>query len=337
MQLSILDQSMIPEGSTPTQALTNTLDLARTADALGYHRYWLAEHHATASFASPAPEIMIARLTAETTGLRIGSGGVLLPYYSPFKVAETFRVLQALAPGRVDLGIGRGAGASSRDARLLNPSLGGYSDHAFGEQVSALQAFLGEPGDRGGVMPTVDGVPQVWLLGASPSSAILAGRLGLPYSFAHFGRPEVVTEAVRAYRDSFNTRGGGSPRVMVGIGVYCAPTRAEAEHVFASQRLFRQRMTQGDLRPVPAPETALAELHHRPAPTVGEREEWPRYAVGSPSDVAEQLSAMATAVGVDEFVVLSTIHGHSDRVRSYALLADALGLRPRTSPALQRA
>ncbi|MEU1607906.1 LLM class flavin-dependent oxidoreductase [Micromonospora matsumotoense] len=166
---------------------------------------------------------------------------------------------------------------------------------------------------------------------------MLAGRLGLPYSFAHFGRPEVVTEAVQAYRDSFDTRSGGSPRVMVGIGVYCAPTRAEATHVFASQRLFRQRMTQGDLRPVPPPETALAELHHRPAAAVGDREQWPRYAVGSPTDVAEQLTAMATAVGVDEFVVLSTIHRHRDRVRSYALLADALGLRPRMSPALQRA
>ncbi|SDT78894.1 LLM class flavin-dependent oxidoreductase [Actinoplanes derwentensis] len=337
MQLSILDQSMVPEGSTPTQALTNTIDLARAADALGYHRYWLAEHHATASFASPAPEIMTARLSAETTGLRIGSGGVLLPYYSPFKVAETFRVLQALAPGRVDLGIGRGSGATARDARLLNPALGHPSDHAFAEQVSATRAFLGERGDRDGIMPPVDGMPEIWLLGASPSSAALAGRLGLPYSFAHFGRPEIVTEAVRAYRQSFDGSGGGTPRVMAGIGVYCAPTRAEAERVFASQRLFRQRMSRGDLRPVPAPETALAELHGRPEIPPTARPEWPSYAVGSPAEVAEQLTAMAAAVGIDEFVVLSTIHGHEDRVRSYALLAEALGVRPRRVAATQGA
>jgi luciferase family oxidoreductase group 1 len=278
---------------------------------------------------------MIARLTAETTALRIGSGGVLLPYYSPFKVAETFRVLQALAPGRIDLGIGRGAGATTRDARLLNPALDNASDEAFAQQITAVQAFLGRPGDRDGIMPAVDGAAQVWLLGASSSSAALAGRLSLPYSFAHFGRPEVVAEAVRTYRQSFDPSGGGIPRVMVGIGVYCAPTRAEAQHIFASQRLFRQRMSQGDLRPVPDPETALAELRGRPEALVSERAEWPRYAVGSPTDVADQLTAMAAAIGVDEFVVLSTIHSHEDRVQSYALLAEALGVRPRPVPALQ--
>ncbi|MGW0506828.1 LLM class flavin-dependent oxidoreductase [Micromonospora sp. NPDC003241] len=332
MQLSILDQSMIPEGSTPTQALHHTLDLARAADALGYHRYWLAEHHATPSFASPSPEVMVARLSGETSGIRIGSGGVLLPYYSPFKVAETFRVLQALAPGRVDLGIGRGAGASSRDARLLNPHLYTSSDDAFGEQVDAVRAFLGAPGDQGGIMPSVDGTPQVWLLGASPPSAALAGRLGLPYSFAHFGRPELVTEAVQTYRRHFDPRTGGTPRVMVGIGVYCAPTREEAEHVFASQRLFRHRMSRGDLRPVPPAEVALAQLPGLGEDLLTERTEWPRYLVDSPGEVARQLAAMSEAVGVDEFVVLSTIHDHQARVRSYALLAEACGLRPRDVP-----
>lgn len=332
MLLSILDQSMVPEGSTATQALQNTIDLARAADGLGYHRYWLAEHHATASFASPAPEIMVARVAAETRGIRVGSGGVLLPYYSPFKVAETFRVLHALAPDRIDLGIGRGAGAGAVEARLLNPYLHAQSDDDFGRQVATVEAFLGRGRGTGAdLMPTIDGRPQIWLLGASPPSAALAGRLGLPYSFAHFGRPEVVREAIATYRRHFTSRTGAGPRVMVGIGVYCGQTREEAEYLFASQRLFRHRMTSNDLRPVPSPEVALAELRGVAEALLAERPRWPRYAVGSPEEVHAQLSEMATELDIDEFVILSTIWSHKARIRSYELVAEAFGLPGRAT------
>lgn len=332
MKLSVLDQSVVPEGSTPATALRNSLELARLADRLGYHRYWLAEHHATPSFAGPAPEIMVARAAAETRRIRVGSGGVLLPHYSPLKVAEVFSVLDALSPGRIDLGIGRGIGASSIEAHALAPgSSAGGSDGDFPRKLAELLAFLhggfpeGHPYGRIQLMPTA-GAPEVWLLVASPQSAELAGRLGLPVSIAHFGRPQLTRSVVESYRSAFEDRDGARPRVQIGVGVYCGPTDEEAQRVFASQRLFRLRMGRGVLLPLPSPEAALDGLRGEVEPLADEVAEWPRCVVGDPDQVHKVLTSMVDALDVDEFMVLSTIHAPRDRMRSYELLARRFGL-----------
>ncbi|MBG0851944.1 LLM class flavin-dependent oxidoreductase [Streptomyces spinoverrucosus] len=337
MKLSVLDQSVVPEGSTPATALHNSLELARLADQLGYHRYWLAEHHATPSFAGPAPEIMAARVAAETSRIRVGSGGVLLPHYSPLKVAEVFRVLGALSPGRIDLGIGRGIGASSIEAHALAPgsSSGGGDDGDFPGKLAELLAFLHggfpeeHPYGRIQLMPTA-GAPEVWLLVASPQSAELAARLGLPVSIAHFGRPQVTRSVVEAYRTAFDSRDGSRPRVQIGVGVYCGPTEEEAQRVFASQRLFRLRMGRGLLLPLPSPEAALDGLRGEVEPLADEVAEWPRCVVGGPDHVYKVLTSMTEALEVDEFMVLSTIHAPHERMRSYELLAQRFGLAAET-------
>ncbi|GJF33167.1 N5,N10-methylene tetrahydromethanopterin reductase [Kitasatospora sp. NE20-6] len=332
MKLSVLDQSIVPEGSTPATALHNSLDLARRADALGYHRYWLAEHHATPSFAGPAPEIMVARVAAETRRIRVGSGGVLLPYYSPLKVAETFRVLSALSPGRIDLGLGRGVGAGSIEAHALSTGpTGGGGDAGFPGKLAELLAFLyggfpaGHPYRPIEIMPAA-GAPEIWLLVASPGSAEAAGRLGLPICIAHFGRPQITRTVVEAYRGAFDARGGSRPRVQIGIGVYCGPTEDEAQRVFASQRLFRLRMGRGLLLPLPSPEAALDGLRGEVEPLADEEAEWPRCVVGDPDHVHKVLTSMTEELEADEFMVLSTIHAPRDRVRSYELLAHRFGL-----------
>jgi luciferase family oxidoreductase group 1 len=334
MKLSILDQSVVPAGAAPPDALRATIRLAGFADRLGYDRYWLAEHHSTPCFASPAPEAMVARLIAETSGIRVGSGGVLLSHYSPLKVAEVFKVLNGLAPGRVDLGIGRSTGAGALETEALNPA-GGVVD--FTTKLAELMAFLGggfpdgHPYSQITIMPTDTGDPQIWLLGTSTASAVLAGRLGLPYSYAHFGDPRSTRAAIELYRKEFDHGTGNRPRVLLGVGVYCADTAAEAERVFASQRLFRMRMDRGVLLPLPSPETALAELAGLPSPVPDPRTEWPRYLVGDPATVGGHLRKMSNDLAVEEFIVLSSIHGLDDRMRSFELLAEVCDVPPRDS------
>ncbi|MFJ5310089.1 LLM class flavin-dependent oxidoreductase [Streptomyces sp. NPDC088350] len=331
MKLSVLDQSVVPEGATPAAALHNSLDLVRLADRLGYHRYWFAEHHATPSFAGPAPEVMVARAAAETSRVRVGSGGVLLPHYSPLKVAEVFRVLGALSPGRIDLGIGRGTGAGSIEAHALAPGSAVDGEDDFPQRLAELLAFLhggfpdGHPYGRIQLMPT-SGAPEVWLLVASTGSAERAARLGLPISVAHFGRPQITRSVVEAYRGAFDGRGGSRPRIQIGVGVYCGPTEDEAQRVFASQRLFRLRMGRGLLLPLPSPEAALDGLRGETEPLADEVADWPRCVVGDPDHVHKVLTSMAEALDIDEFMVLSTIHSPQDRMRSYELLARRFGL-----------
>ena len=331
MKLSVLDQSVVPEGTTPAAALHNSLDLARLADRLGYHRYWFAEHHATPSFAGPAPEVMVARAAAETSRIRVGSGGVLLPHYSPLKVAEVFRVLGALSPGRIDLGIGRGTGAGSIEAHALAPGSAVDGEDDFPRRLSELLAFLhggfpdGHPYGRIQLMPTA-GAPEVWLLVASTGSAERAARLGLPISVAHFGRPQITRSIVEAYRGAFDGRGGSRPRIQIGVGVYCGATEDEAQRVFASQRLFRLRMGRGLLLPLPSPEAALDGLRGEIEPLADEVADWPRCVVGDPDHVHKVLTSMAETLDIDEFMALSSIYAPKDRMRSYELLAQRFGL-----------
>src|SRR5271154_4573222 len=208
MKLSIIDQCPVPAGFTTADAFRNTIDLARLAERLGYERYWIAEHHATGAFASPAPEVLIARVGAETSRIRIGSGGVMLPHYSPMKVAEAFRVLHALYPGRIDLGIGRAPGGTPLESYALRRNRA-LSPDDFPEQLTELLAFLHKdfPADHRfskiRLAPDMPGAPEVWLLGSSLWSAEAAAQFGLPYNFAHFIDPNTTREAIGNYRESF--------------------------------------------------------------------------------------------------------------------------------------
>ena len=235
MRLSILDQSPVISGHSPAQAIEETLKLARRAEQLGYSRYWLAEHHAIAALADPCPEILLARLGAETKSIRVGTGGVLLPYYSAFKVAEVFRMLEALYPGRVDLGIGRAPGGDAATARAVG---GGHFPDAeqFPQQVwelvGHLDATLPEdhPGRRVRLQPGGETAPQVWLLGSSDYSGLLAAHLGLRFAFAHFINAQGGEAVMRAYRERYRTSGReAQPHTLLCCFVICAPSDAEAE------------------------------------------------------------------------------------------------------------
>ncbi len=340
LKLSVLDQSPVSAGSTPGEALQNTIDLARTADWLGFHRYWIAEHHAMDVLASPAPEILLARVGGETARIRLGSGGIMLPHYSAFKVAETFRVLHALYPGRIDLGIGRAPGGSPLESFALRRNRT-ISPDDFPEQLTELLAFLRKdfPTDHRfakiRLAPDVPGSPEVWLLGSSLWSAEAAAQFGLPYNFAHFIDPNRTREAIAVYRDNFRPSGYGSyPHAMLAMGVICAETDAQAERLASGARLLFRRIRQGDLRVIAPPDEALAELAMIPDAVVAkwfpDGSEWPRYVVGSPQTVRRQLNAIAEALGIDEIMIVTIVHDHVARVRSYELLADAFALTGQT-------
>ncbi len=331
MRLSVLDQSPVSSGSTPADALRNTIELARLADRLGYERYWIAEHHATQTLASPAPEILIARIGAETKRIRVGSGGVMLPHYSPLKVAEQFCMLHALYPDRVDLGIGRAPGGTPletfalRRERLDTP----FPDD-FPDQLAELIGFLHRefaprhPFSRIRVSPEMPGAPPVWLLGSSLWSASAAAELGLSYAFAHFIAPEPTRTAIEHYRTHFKPSSRlAEPRAIVALGAICAETDAEANRLGASVRLMGRRLRQGDLRPVPTVEEAERELaapDPLPRPEGGE---WPRHVFGSPATLRSRLEGMASALGIDEVMIVTIVHDHAARLRSYELLAGA--------------
>lgn len=335
MRLSVLDQSPVSSGSTPAEALRHTIELARLADRLGYERYWIAEHHATQTLASPAPEILIARLGAETERIRIGSGGVMLPHYSPLKVAEQFRMLHALYPDRVDLGIGRAPGGSPLEAfALRRERLETPMPDDFPDQLIELMGFLHHefaarhPFSRIRVSPDTPGCPVVWLLGSSLWSASAAAQLGLPYAFAHFIAPEPTRAAIEHYRAQFQpSRYLSEPRAIVALGAVCAETDEEADRLSASVRLMGRRLRQGDLRPVPTVEEALRELATQSPFVPGDSGEWPRHVVGSPGTLRGRLEEIAGALRVEELMIVTIVHDPGARLRSYELLARAFGLQ----------
>jgi luciferase family oxidoreductase group 1 len=348
VRLSVLDQSPIPEGSTGADALGNTLDLAALADALGYHRYWVAEHHGGPMLASASPEALIGPIAAATRRIRVGSGGVMLPHYSPFKVAETFTVLAALHPGRIDLGIGRASGtdpittfALQRDRRQASPD-------DFPQQLAELLAYFEDdlPEDHpfhrlSATLPGLPALPEPWLLGSSPQSAIWAGELGLPYAFADFINPG-GKEIAKAYRERFAPeRRLPAPRVAVAAWVLCAPTDEEARHLATSSRMTLTMLRRGRLIAVPTPEKATEFLRREgkldstgpPSPngSLGGR----RGIIGSPERVRAELEQLATEYGAEEAIVVTITHDHVARRRSYELLAEAFGLEPAGAAAAQ--
>ncbi len=332
LRLSVLDQSPVPEGSTPAEALQNSIALARRVDELGYTRFWMSEHHAMDTLACTAPEIMLARIGTETKRIRIGSGGIMLPHYTSLKVAEVFRTLYALYPGRVDLGIGRAPGGGPMEALALRRSRKTPMEDDFPEQVSELLAFLergfpeGHPFGRIRVSPEMPSGPDVWMLGSSMWSSAAAVEFGLPYSFAHFFSPVKTRDAIEAYMRNF--RSGirrERPEATVAVGVICAETQEEAEYLSASVKLLQRRIRLGDRRPVSSPENALRELQLLGDMPM-EEGEWPRYFVGTPAKVRGELEGMAVELGIGELVVNTIVWEHSKRVRSYELLAEVFRL-----------
>jgi luciferase family oxidoreductase group 1 len=328
LRLSVLDQSPVPEGSTGADALRNTLDLAALADELGFHRYWLAEHHGGAALAGPSPEILIGLIAQATRRLRVGSGGIMLPHYSPVKVAETFSVLSALFPGRIDLGLGRAPGSDPLTAFALQRDRRQAAPDDFPEQLAELLALLEDdvppshPFARLGKLPGAPSAPEPWLLGSSPQSALWAAELGLPYAFADFINPEGASIAAE-YRARFAP---GlrlpAPRVAVAVFAIVADDDAEARRLAASSRMTFTLLRRGRLVPVPPPDKALRFLESEGASATGRRG-----VVGSPETVRAGLEAIAADFGADEVVVVTIVHDHGARRRSYELLAEAFGLR----------
>lgn len=333
MILSVLDQSPVASGSTPADALRETIALAVEAERIGYRRYWLAEHHGTPGLAGSAPEVMVARVAAATSSIRVGSGGVLLSHYSPLKVAEVFRVLHALFPGRVDLGIGRAAGASDRTAAALGmgPEPAGVDE--FVRKVADLGGFLngtleeGHPFRTVHVGPESPGGPEMWLLGSSSDGAGCAAALGLSLCFAHFITPAYGPQIVSKYRRHFQaSTSGRPPQASVGVSVVCADTHAEAERLARSVDVWRLT-PQVDRGPLPSVEEAEAvALTEKDRARITQNRA--RVLVGDPERVRSELTKIAEVFDVEELVVLTVCHDPNARRRSYELLADAFGLTP---------
>jgi luciferase family oxidoreductase group 1 len=333
--LSVLDQSPIAEGATGAQALHNTLDLARLTDALGYHRYWVAEHHGGPMLAGPSPEVLIGPIAAATEGLRVGSGGVMLPHYSPLKVAESFTILAALFPGRIDLGLGRAAGTDQLTMFALQRDRRQAAPDDFPQQLAELLAYFEDdlPEDHpfrhlAKTLPGRPELPVPWLLGSSQQSAIWAAELGLPYAFADFINPG-GSEIARLYRERFApVRDLKSPRTAVAAWVLCAPTDEEALELAASSRMTFTLLRRGQLIAVPPPEKALAFLAREGQPPGG-APRGRRAIVGSPAKVRAELETLVADYGAEEAIVVTITYEHEARRRSYELLAEAMGLEPR--------
>ena len=340
MLLSVLDQSPIAEGSSGVDAIRNTLDLAQLADRLGYHRYWVAEHHGGPMLASASPEVLIGPIAGATTEIRVGSGGVMLPHYSPFKVAETFTILAALFPGRIDLGVGRAAGTDPLTAYALQRDRRDAAPDDFPQQLAELLAYLEDslPTDHpfhrlAATLPGRPELPVTWLLGSSPQSAIWAGQLGLPYAFADFINPGGA-EVAALYRERFvPERNLRASRTAVAAWVLCAPTDDEAHRLATSSRMTLTLLRRGHLISVPSPEKATEFLAQEGKQTTGELP-GRRGIIGSPEKVRLRIEQLAAEYGADEVIVVTITHDHQARRRSYELLAEVMDLRPRALAAV---
>ncbi|HYB26692.1 MAG TPA: LLM class flavin-dependent oxidoreductase [Solirubrobacteraceae bacterium] len=335
MLVSVLDQSPVPEGSTGADALHNTIDLARLADELGYHRYWVAEHHGGPMLAGPSPEALIGPIAAATDGIRVGSGGVMLPHYSPFKVAETFTVLAALFPGRIDLGIGRAAGTDPLTTFALQRDRRQASPDDFPQQLAELLAYFDDslPSDHpfhrlAGTLPGRPELPVPWLLGSSAQSGIWAAQLGLPYAFADFINAEGA-DIARLYRERFEpSRDLKAPRTAVAVWALAAPTEEEAVFLSTSSRMAFTLLRRNQLIPVPPPEKAVDLLNREGKPLNGARP-GRRSIVGSPAKVRAEIETVASEYGADEVIVVTITHDHQARRRSYELIGEAFDLELR--------
>ncbi len=342
MQLSVLDQSPIRKDGSAADAVAETIALAKACDRLGYHRYWLAEHHNSNSFAGSCPEILIGRVAQETQRIRVGSGGVMLTHYSPLKIAEQFRMLDVLNPGRIDLGLGRAPGTDQMTMRALQAGPQAWPIDAFPSQVQLLRQFLDDSSGRAALpddhpyrgihaMPRAQTPgPELWMLGSGIHGAVYAAELGLPFSHAYFISSDGSEDAVAEYRARFKPSAVlRAPRVSLGVAALVGETQAEAARLAASRNLWVVRLLSGRPIPFPSPEEALAQpltpQEEKLLATVAKRS-----IVGTGAQVRERLTALAEAHGADELVVVTITYDYASRLRSYELLADAFGLTTTT-------
>jgi luciferase family oxidoreductase group 1 len=327
MKLSVLDQSVSLSGSTEDAAIRDTLALAEHAEALGYERFWLSEHHSLPTIVGSAPEILMAAVAARTQRIRIGSAGVMLPHYAALKVAEQFRVLEALAPGRIDLGVGRAPGGDMRTAQALNPHTHGSAEQ-FPEQVRDLQAWTSGVQHRGIVAhPRGPTAPEVWILGSSDYGAQLAAHFGLPYAYAYFFVDgQGVEQALDLYRRLYQpSERHPEPHATVCVWALAADTEEEALHHALSRERWRVDRGRGVLGPLQAPDSIAARGFSIDEMKIIKpmRE---RAFVGSGLQVADKLRRLGTELALDELVINSWAHQPAARRHSYALLAHEFGL-----------
>lgn len=333
MILSVLDQSQICEGRTASQTLAETTRLAQLADELGYHRYWMSEHHSSRALAHSSPEVLIAHVAAATKRIRVGSGGIMLPHYSAYKVAENFRLLEALHPGRIDVGLGRAPGGMPLSTRALQEVRFADIDR-YPEQVDDLNAYLHDALPAGhrfaGLVasPSIPTAPEVWLLGSSLGTAQIAARKGANYAYAQFFGVPGSEEAIHYYKDNFKpSELVPEPRALAAVMVVCADTEEEASRIATSTDLFFLSLEQGRmLDRFPSVETAesypYTEYDLERIRSVRRRR-----IIGSPEQVKRQLLNMQEQFGIDEFMVTTMAHDFEARMKSYRLLAEAFDLK----------
>jgi len=327
--LSVLDLAPVGQGSTPATALGHSVELARLAERLGYRRLWVAEHHNMPGIASSSPPVLVAHLAASTSTIRVGAGGVMLPNHAPLVVAEQFGMLEALHPGRIDLGIGRAPGTDPVTAAALRRGPAALAADEFPQQLRDLLSFFEGSHPQITAVPGRGYRPALWLLGSSDYSARVAGLLGLPFSFAHHFASANTLPAVAAYRETFRPSADlPQPYVMLGVPVICADTTERARWLAGSSALSFVRLRQGRPMQLPTPEDAADYVF-----TPSEREllkSWTSpLVVGDPSTVRDGLSALVERVGADELMITTMVHGHADRMRSYELVAEVLGAADR--------
>ncbi|HEY3810691.1 MAG TPA: LLM class flavin-dependent oxidoreductase [Acidimicrobiales bacterium] len=328
----MLDLCPVPTGVTTGEALRRSIDLARHAEGWGYHRYWVAEHHNMPGIASSAPAVLIGQLAAATATMRVGSGGVMLPNHAPLVVAEQFGMLEALYPGRIDLGIGRAPGTDQVTALALRRSMEAMSAEDFPEQLEALLGFFagefraGHPYRRVRAIPAEGNQPALWLLGSSGYSAQVAGLLGLPFAFAHHFSAANTEPALELYRQTFRPSATLSePYCLIGVAVVSADDTERAQWLHGSSRLSMLRLRWGQPSTLPSPQEAEA-FSYGDADRALIASTTDAHVVGDAGTVMAQLTDLAGRTGADELMVTTNTFAHADRLRSYELLATAAGL-----------
>lgn len=334
MKLSVLDQSTASKGRDQDAAIRETLALAKHCDALGYNRYWVSEHHNSGNIVGTAPEVLMAAIAATTPRIRVGSAGVMLPHYSSFKVAEQFRVLEAIAPGRIDLGVGRAPGSDRLTAHALNPHPQDVHDQ-FPQQVQELQHWISgtplpddHPFKRVIAHPTGPSYPQMWILGSSDYGAQLAAYFGMPYAFAYFFSEGFgVEQALDLYRKNYRPSANHpKPQATICVWALAADTEAEALHLFKSRERSSIDREYGIRLPLISPEEASSRTLSAAEKAIAEKLRR-KAVVGTAEQVAEKLNALAKHLDLEELVVVTWTYDAAPRHRSYELLAQVFGLQ----------
>jgi len=327
LKLSVLDQSPISAGNSPTDAIAASVELAQHCDQLGYRRYWLSEHHLNPALAGSSPEILITRIAALTTNMRIGAGGVMLNNYSPLKIVENFKVLHALFPGRIDLGLGRAIDNNQRRSNSLAVKRGSPDGKSYTEKIWQILDSIGisefntTSRHADGNIPTSGG-PEIWLLGSSITSASDAANLSISYSYAHFINQADSVKAMNFYREEYKPAATKTkPQGSICVFVICAETQEAADHIALSHAGYLVDQRTRIPGAIPAPKT-VQETSYTPQQTRLLKEHLKRTIAGSPQTIKAKLTALAAAHSVDELIILTNTYDFEDRLRSYGLLAD---------------